>query len=408
MKTVPLRYLTRINTRVLPENTAPERTFKYIDISQVDSNGTLSLSDEEVSFREAPSRARRLASAGDTVVSTVRTYLRAIARVPAATEPLIFSTGFAVLEPVEVESRFLAYACRSEPFVAAVVARSTGVSYPAINPSDLASIALPMPDAQEQRRIADFLDDRVARIDQIIAARSRQGVLVKSTRLAHVSEKMDTLADEFGSAPLRRFTTGIEQGASPVADDRPAEHGECGVLKTSAIQAGTFRSNQNKVMQAEEADERFRVREGDVLITRGSGSADLVGDAAVARPDPGQDLYLSDLTYRLKSVRLLPDFACLAIISARGRAELGAMVRQGSGPAKARGEDVLSITVPRAPIALQRSLADEWAIVNQETADRLAQLDASVGLLAEYKQSLITAAVTGELDVTTAGGGIPR
>ena len=145
-----------------------------------------------------------------------------------------------------------------------------------------------------------------------------------------------------------------------------------------------------------------------MLITRGSGSADLVGDAAVARPDPGQDLYLSDLTYRLKSVRLLPDFACLAIISARGRAELGAMVRQGSGPAKARGEDVLSITVPRAPIALQRSLADEWAIVNQETADRLAQLDASVGLLAEYKQSLITAAVTGELDVTTAGGGIPR
>lgn len=407
MRTVPLRYLTRINTRVLPELTSPELTFKYIDISQVDSNGTLSLPEEELCFGEAPSRARRLASVGDTVVSTVRTYLRAIAWVPATAEPLVFSTGFAVLEPVEVESRFLAYACRSEPFVAEVVARSTGVSYPAINPSDLASIALPMPEAQEQRRIADFLDDRVDRIDRIIAGRRRQADLAVFARLASMSERMDELAADFGVAPLRRFTSGIEQGASPVGEDRPAEPGEAGVLKTSAILAGSFRPDQNKVVPIDVVDARFLVHNGDVLVTRGSGSAHLVGDAAVARPHNGQPLYLSDLTYRLKALRLLPDFACLSIISARGRADLGSLVRQGSGPAKARGEDVLAVGVPRAPIAVQKSVVADWLDLELHGTRGSSTLDTSIRILGELKQSLITAAVTGELDVTTAGSSVP-
>ena len=48
------------------------------------------------------------------------------------------------------------------------------MGYPAINANDMTAIEIPWPTGAEQRRIADFLDDRVARIDQIIAARQQQ------------------------------------------------------------------------------------------------------------------------------------------------------------------------------------------------------------------------------------------
>jgi type I restriction enzyme S subunit len=60
-----------------------------------------------------------------------------------------------------------------------------------------------------------------------------------------------------------------------------------------------------------------------------------------------------------------------------------------------------------------RSLDDQADIVREVQSARLelheaeTRLNASVGLLNEYKRSLITAAVTGEFDVTTARTGVP-
>lgn len=169
-----------MNQQVLPESTPPESKFKYIDISQVSSLGEISIPNECISFESAPSRARRIAAAGDTVVSTVRTYLRAIATVPGTDERLVFSTGFAVLSPREIEPRFLGYACRSSGFVNEVVRRSVGVSYPAIAPTDLLDIPIWTPSHDSQRRVADFLDDRVSRIDRIIAARREQMTSIRA------------------------------------------------------------------------------------------------------------------------------------------------------------------------------------------------------------------------------------
>jgi type I restriction enzyme S subunit len=164
-----------INRRVLPETTDPDYSFRYIDISAVDGIGTLAIPTELTRFENAPSRARRIAPSGSTVISTVRTYLRAIARVPETEENLVFSTGFAILEAKPyVDDRFLAYACQSQQFIDDVVARSVGVSYPAINPGDLACIALPMFPVEQQRRIADFLDAETARIDAVSNSRKAQ------------------------------------------------------------------------------------------------------------------------------------------------------------------------------------------------------------------------------------------
>ena len=74
-----IKDIGRINARTLAESTPGKYTFRYIDISSVSSEGEILLS-EEMTFDMSPSRARRIVSKGDVIISTVRTYLSIIAR----------------------------------------------------------------------------------------------------------------------------------------------------------------------------------------------------------------------------------------------------------------------------------------------------------------------------------------
>ena len=160
-----LKYLASYNDEVLAESTDEEKEIDYVEISGVSLfRGIEEI--EPISFGQAPSRARRKARSGDILISTVRTYLRAIARVDEASPNLIASTGFCVVRPNDdVDGGFLGWAAMSEPFVSQVVARSAGVSYPAINASELVTIEMPLPPHDMQRRIARFLDEKTAQID---------------------------------------------------------------------------------------------------------------------------------------------------------------------------------------------------------------------------------------------------
>src|SRR5207248_7093962 len=124
---------------------------------------------EECNFEDAPSRARRIVHNGDTIVSTVRTYLRAIASISALSDDVIVSTGFAVVRPRRITPQFLSYALRENSFVETVVARSVGVSYPAINASVVGTRSNPLPSCDEQLAIANFLDRKTAELDALVA-----------------------------------------------------------------------------------------------------------------------------------------------------------------------------------------------------------------------------------------------
>ncbi len=148
-----LKYAATINDESLPEATEPDYELQYIDIGNVDSYGTV---HDVVAFKfeEAPSRARRITRHGDVIVSTVRTYLQAIAPIENPPENLIVSTGFAVVRPKGslFDARFCKYAVREKHFLWEVESRSTGVSYPAINASDLADIRINLPDIETAGR----------------------------------------------------------------------------------------------------------------------------------------------------------------------------------------------------------------------------------------------------------------
>lgn len=167
---MPLKYLVNINPAALREDTPLDYEIKYIDISSVSSQGEVT--DVTVMpFRDAPSRARRIVQVGDTIVSTVRTYLKAIVYVDGNDNGLICSTGFAVLRPGQrIYPRFLFYWARSTLFVDEICARSIGVSYPAINAHEIGSLPIPVLDMGEQQAIVEFLDKKLSQLRCVFGA----------------------------------------------------------------------------------------------------------------------------------------------------------------------------------------------------------------------------------------------
>lgn len=167
---VPLKYLSRINPAALREDTPLDYEIRYIDISSVSSHGEIT-DITVMPFRDAPSRARRIVKAGDTIVSTVRTYLKAIAYVEGDDKSLICSTGFAVLRPgPRIHPRFLFYWTRSNHFIDEICARSIGVSYPAINAHEIGSLPFPVLDIPRQKAIAAFLDVKLSQLRRVFGA----------------------------------------------------------------------------------------------------------------------------------------------------------------------------------------------------------------------------------------------
>ncbi|MDP2760856.1 MAG: restriction endonuclease subunit S [Sideroxyarcus sp.] len=183
----PLKYVATHNDEVLDEITAPDTEIVYVDISSVDGvNGIKT--KEAIRFSDAPSRARRRVRHGDVIVSTVRTYLKAIARIRDPEENLIVSTGFAVIRPRgELTPDFLGYLLFASYFIEQVIARSTGVSYPAINASELVAIPVTVPPPDEQTQIAAFLDSELAKFDTLTAEAQRAIDLLQERRTALIS-----------------------------------------------------------------------------------------------------------------------------------------------------------------------------------------------------------------------------
>jgi type I restriction enzyme, S subunit len=71
--------------------------------------------------------------------------------------------------------------------ISAVISRSVGVSYPAINASDVMRIKVPLPPLAEQQTIAGFLDRETAKIDALVAEQERLIALLKEKRQAVIS-----------------------------------------------------------------------------------------------------------------------------------------------------------------------------------------------------------------------------
>ena len=205
-----LKFLVKCNRSTLTEQTPPDFEISYIDIGNVTSGGKV-LEVQEFTFAKAPSRARRRLLPGCTIISTVRTYLKAISYFESPAENLIVSTGFAVLEPrAAFEPRFLYRVVSSEYFIQTVIAESKGVGYPAINASDMVCIPVAFPSRQEQLAILAHIDRETAKIDALIGKYERELELLDEYRSSLISHVVTGKADVRGLVEIEPLCRGAE------------------------------------------------------------------------------------------------------------------------------------------------------------------------------------------------------
>ena len=174
-----LKYLVSYNTDTLPEDTDPDYSFNYIEISDVNHIEGVNLK-EKITFDGRPSRAKRVVKPNDVIISTVRTYLRAIGIIPDIPD-VVCSTGFCVLRDRTglLNQNFLSYSVKSEWFVSSVISNSYGVSYPAINSSELVEFKIVLPPLKEQEEIVKTLKIKIQNFDDQIKFETKRVDLLK-------------------------------------------------------------------------------------------------------------------------------------------------------------------------------------------------------------------------------------
>mgnify|MGYP006277274057 FL=1 len=405
-----LKYLATYNDEVLAESTDENQEIDYVEISGVSlSRGIEQV--ERMTFGQAPSRARRKVKSGDVLISTVRTYLRAIAKVDKASPDLIASTGFCVVRPNDdVDSGFIGWAAKSEPFVSEVVARSVGVSYPAINASELVTIDIPLPPLDTQQRIARFLDEKTARIDGLIEkkralldrlAEKRQALITRAvTKGLNPDAPMKPSGiDWLGDIPAhwdvflvkRRYDVQYGIGGEI---DRSIEEGTRLLSLPNITKEGRFWLEEVPFTQVATSEDLLR--EGDLLFNWRNGSTEHLGKTVrfdlqgewshvsfLLRLRPkDEDTYSGFLRYFLNGLRETEFFAY----------------------AKAGVNNTFNLFELRnLPVISPSSFAEQREIA--EYLDRSVHgLDAvndsirgSISGLEEYRKAVITAAVTGRI-----------
>jgi type I restriction enzyme S subunit len=182
-----IKYHVVLNPQSVSEGHDAAAIINYLDIGSV-GRGFLVEYPEKMTFGDAPSRARRVVRAGDVIVSTVRTYLRAVWMVTSDYADLVVSTGFAVLRPnPELLPEFFGWFCRSSTFVDDVASRSYGVSYPGISASEIVSLAMPLPTQNVQQTIATRLNEKAHNYRTLAQKLARQIVLLRERRQALIT-----------------------------------------------------------------------------------------------------------------------------------------------------------------------------------------------------------------------------
>jgi type I restriction enzyme, S subunit len=398
---VPLKRLVRINGRALPEDTDPDMEFRYVDIGSV-GRGALVEKLPVMAFAQAPSRARRLVRKGDTIVSTVRTYLRAVWPIRESGDDLVVSTGFAVLSPgPELDHRFLGWLAQSDVVVEEVVARSVGVSYPSVNAGEIGTISVPHPSLPTQRAIADYLDAETSRIDSLIAKKRRVSELLRERlRTAIASSVFLRPGPEVALRRLCDCLPGLTfQSAGFQAEPEEGVR----LLRGINVGLGTIRWDDVVYWPSSLADEvsRFAPQRGDIVI--GMDRPVIEGGMRVALIEEGDlpSLLVQRVARIRANTRTSNDFLRFALMSEPFVAHFAPQTTGVSVP-HISADQILAFRLPLPSKASQELVVQHLRRLESIVKSATQRISDQIDLLREHRQTIITAAVTGEIDVPGA------
>jgi type I restriction enzyme, S subunit len=151
---------------IQPED-SPNAEYTYLDIGGIDNESNRIVETKTIYGRNAPSRARQAVRKDDILFSTVRTYLRKIARVEQDYPNPIASTGFTVIRTAAgVCPQFLFFQILSEAFLKPLHLLQTGSNYPAVRSSDVFAQSILVPPVAEQESIVSKLTATLSALER--------------------------------------------------------------------------------------------------------------------------------------------------------------------------------------------------------------------------------------------------
>lgn len=334
--------------------------------------------------------------------------------VPVDMPGVVCGYHLAVLRPdlAKLHGGFLAWWLRSAEVHAYFSTAATGISRYALSVNDIGMTPVYRPSLGEQQRIADFLDEQTARIDALIAEKERLLATLAELRYSTVSwavtggHQGDSGAMNTGNMFVPKLPPGWSLGGltkyiGPVVDYRgkTPEKVPDGVLLVTArnIRNGALDySASAEFVREEDYDEIMRrgtPRIGDVLFTT---EAPLGQVANIDR----EDIALAQRVVKFCGLDGLLDnyFLKYWLMGDAVQSTLKTLAT-GSTAEGIKASKFGQIPVAVPPISEQRKIVlflDE----------RLSAIDAMSGhtgahidRLHEYRSSLISAAVTGQLDI---------
>lgn len=287
---------------------------------------------------------------------------------------------------------------------------------------DISKLLFCVPPADEQLAITSHLDRETTRIDALITKKTRFIELLREKRQALITHAVtkgldpnvkmkDSGVEWLGEVPedwsvthIKRLVSSISQGWSPECEARSPEEGEWGVLKVGCVNGGQFRVEESKALpNSLEPRPELAVREGDVLVSR-ANTRELVGSCAVVSRDFPK-IMLCDKLYRLiaEPRKVLPEFLA-ALIAVHGRRIVEIEATGASSSMVNIAQSVimdLAVAVPQ--VTEQRVIVTHL----QSSAIKLdlvvTRTERSIELLKERRSALISAAVTGQIDLRDEG-----
>ncbi len=319
-----------------------------------------------------------------------------------------------------IEPRFLLHVLRGmAPDLKRI---SMGSTHKTIYMPDIEQLRTPIPPLDEQRRIADFLDAEVSRIDRLVAARTHQICLLQEHAKALVSEALlpGILSAPEGVWPWRwlpalpsdrplvrlGYVCRIQNGLT--IDSRRDTSGNSitlPYLRVANVQAGYVSlENVTEVTVPREMAARAMLRPGDVLMTEG-GDLDKLGRGTVWRGELPECLHQNHVfALRPDASRLDGEYLALMTQTVHGRCYFESTGVKTTNLASTNSGKILSFPILLPKVEVQRTVVAEVQRAQAGLNRANAVLEKQLSLLSERRRALITAAVTGQLDISTASG----
>jgi type I restriction enzyme S subunit len=275
-----------------------------------------------------------------------------------------------------------------------------------------------LPPISEQRQIAAYLDHKCALIDTFIAKKKRLIELLQEQKQAIINQAVtrgidpdvplkpsgvDWLGDvpaHWGAVELRRLLEKIEQGWSPLCENRHADENEWGVMKVGCVNGLVFNPDEHKALPANlEPKQKYEINSGDVIMSR-ANTRELLGSTSLVKSIRPR-LLLCDKLYRLHfRDRVNSEFLVYSLRNHSTKVQIESAATGASDSMQniSQGK-VLSLWLALPPKHEQERIV---GYINKEL-NRISitenKIETELRLIQEYKTTLIAEAVTGKIDV---------